>query len=143
MTLFRTDAGKRTGRVDQRNNRYAKFLGQPHQAQRFAITFGMRAAEIAHDVFFRVASLLVRDDHATIRTEASESARHRLIIRVKAIAMQLDPIGETPLDIIEGEWTLRVARDLNTLPCAQVVVNVAPSPLDLFLHRRDLGIKID
>ena len=61
-----TDAGISAGRIDQRNHRQIELLAELHQAQRLAITFRVRAAEIAHHIFLGVAALLIRDHDAAL-----------------------------------------------------------------------------
>ena len=69
-------------------------LGEPHQAQRLAITFGMRAAEIAQNVFLRVAALLRADDHDAVFAEPGKTADHRAVLGKKPVAVQFLKIGE-------------------------------------------------
>src|SRR6267143_1588061 len=66
VTLFRADAWERAGRVDQRDHRHVELFREAHQAERFAISLGMGAAEISFHVFLRVAALLVRDHDAAM-----------------------------------------------------------------------------
>ena len=57
--------------------------------------------------------------------------------------MQLDPIGEAALDIIERERPLRVPRDLYALPGREVVVNLASRGVDLCLNGPDFRIEVE
>ena len=103
----------------------------------------MAAAEIAFHVFFRVASFLMGDDHAPIGPQLGQPARHGFVIRKQTVAVQLDPIGETPRNVIERERTLCMSRDLHALPGRQIIVNLAARGFDFRLHGRDLRIKIE
>ena len=143
MPFFRADPGIRAGGIDQRNHRHRKFFREPHQAERFAITFGMRAAEIAQHVFLGVASFLVGDENAALRPEHGDAARHRFVVRKKPVAAQLDPVGETTLDVIERERPLHMPRDLHPLPRRQVAVNLPPRFADLRLNRLHRRVQID
>src|SRR5436190_24402902 len=108
MTFLRTHAGISARRIDQRNNREAEFFGEPHQTQCLAITLGMRATEVAHHVLLRVPPFLVRDHDATMRTEFRETARHCLVVAKDAVAVELDPIGETTRNVIEREGAMNM-----------------------------------
>src|SRR5207244_7413101 len=77
VPFFRTDSWKRARCVDQRNYRHRKFLGEPHQAESFAIALGMGATEIAHHVFLGVAAFLLSNDDTALRIEHGKSAPHR------------------------------------------------------------------
>src|SRR5205814_3157861 len=116
---------------------------EPHQSQRLAISLRMGAAEIALHVLFCVAAFLVRDDDTAVRSQFRQAARHRLVVAVDAIAMQLDPVRETARDIIERERSLDVPGELDPLPRREVVVNLPAGFADLGLHRLDLGIEIE
>jgi hypothetical protein len=103
----------------------------------------MGAAKIPHHVLFGIASFLVRDHDATLAAECGQTARHRFVIRKAAVAMQFDPICETPVDVIKCERPLRMSRDLDALPGRKIAINPAPCFAKLciqFFYRR---IKID
>ena len=55
------------------------------------------------------------------------------------VAVDLHPIGEEHLNVIEGVRTLRMARDLGFLPGAQMGVNLAAEVLKLAPEPLDLG----
>src|SRR3954447_7908480 len=57
--------------------------------------------------------------------------------------MQLHPIGETTLDVIESERTLYVPCNLHPLPRGQIFVNFPASRVNLGLHRFHFGIDVD
>ena len=143
MAFFRTDAGIRAGRIDQRNHRQIKFFGELHQAQRLAITFRMGAPEIPHHVFPGVAAFLIRDHNATLLAQHRDSARHGLVVAKQTVAVQLVPIRETTLDVIECERPLGVPRDLHSLPGTEISVNFPTRRFDLRFHCLDFGIEIE
>jgi hypothetical protein len=58
-------------------------------------------------------------------SKARHAADDRRIVAVGAIAVQFLKIREQSLDVIEGVWPLRMARDLGHLPCSQVREDVA------------------
>src|SRR2546430_9365616 len=76
----------------------------------------MAAPKIAHHIFLGVASFLVRDHDATLAAEQGQTTRHCFVIRKPAVAMQFNPTGKTPFDIIQRESPLRMSRDFDTLP---------------------------
>jgi hypothetical protein len=103
----------------------------------------MGAAKVPHHVLFGITPFLVGDHDATLAAECGQTARHRFIIRKPAVAMQFDPIRETPVDVIKCERPLRMSRDLDTLPGRKTAIDPAPCFAKLCLqvfHRR---IKID
>ena len=61
--LLRADAGIGAGGIDQGDDRQLEALGQVHQADRLAVAFRLRHAEVVLDAAFRVVALLVPDDH--------------------------------------------------------------------------------
>src|SRR5436309_14100237 len=83
----------------------------------------MGAAKITHHVLFGIASFLVSDHDATLAAECGQTARHRFVIRKPTVAMQFDPIRETPVDVIQSERSLRMSRDLDALPGRKVAIN--------------------
>jgi hypothetical protein len=103
----------------------------------------MGASKIAHHVFFRVAPLLVSDNHTALLAEHGKTARHGLVIGKTAITVQFGPILKTPFDVIEREWPLHMPGDLDTLPGTQVAVNLAAGLAELCLNCTDRRVKID
>jgi hypothetical protein len=82
---------------------------------------------------------LVSDDDATLASEHCHTAWHRAIVGKAAIAVQLDPVRKTALNVIERERPLSVPGDLDPLPSCQIVVNVTarfPKLCLKFVHRR-------
>ena len=76
----------------------------------------MRATEIAHHIFFCVATFLMSDDDTALRAKCGQTTRHGSIVGKTAISMQLNPICKAPLEVVHGEWPLRMPRDLHPLP---------------------------
>ena len=60
--VFGVDTGIRSGSIDKDHYRHAEFFRKLHHAQCLTVPFGMRAAEIAHHVFFGVTPFLVAFD---------------------------------------------------------------------------------
>jgi len=57
--------------------------------------------------------------------------------------MQFNPVCKTSVDVIEGERSLHMPRDLDALPGGQVTLYLAASVSQLFLKRLNRRIKID
>src|SRR5256886_15977186 len=102
----------------------------------------MAAPKIAHHIFLGVASFLVRDHDATLAAEQGQTTRHCFVIRKPAVAMQLNPIGKTPFDIIQSEWPLRMSSDLDTLPGRKIAMNPSSRFATLCLQAFYRRIKI-
>jgi hypothetical protein len=101
------------------------------------------ATKIPHHIFLGVASFLVGDDDAMLPAEHGQPARHCFVIRKPPVAMQFDPIRETPVDVIQSERPLNMSRDLDTLPGCKIAVNPAPCFAKLCLQFFYRWIKID
>src|SRR5205814_8097965 len=72
--LLGVDAGIGARRIDEGENRQRELLAELHQAQRLAIALGLRHAEVAGDLLFGIAPLLMADHHARRAAEAREAA---------------------------------------------------------------------
>jgi len=103
----------------------------------------MGAAKIPHHVLFGITSFLVSDHDATPAAEYGQTAGHRFVIRKAAVAMQFDPIRETPVDVIKCERPLRMSRDLDTLPGRKIAIDPAPCFAKLCLQFSYRRIEID
>src|SRR5438105_13664984 len=95
----------------------------------------MGATEIAHHIFFCVATLLVSDNDAALRAKCGQTARHRSIVGEAAISMQFNPICKAPFDVVHGERALRVLRHLHTPPRSELAGNFSSGVTKLFLSR--------
>src|SRR6185312_13209325 len=87
--LLGADTGIGTLSVDQRDERQPEALRETHQAQRLAISLGLRHPVVATHPLLRVAALLVSDHHDGAAVDAAEAADDRLIVGKHAIAVQL------------------------------------------------------
>src|SRR5215470_17791581 len=91
-----------------------------HRAQSFSITLGIRHAKVAVDLLLGIAGLLVSDDEDLFAVEAGHTADDGRIVGETAVPMNLAPVGEDALHIVEGIWTLWMARHFSALPGVQV-----------------------
>ena len=106
--LFGADAGIRARCVDERQDRQAKAIGELVEPARFAIPFGLRLSKVTCRFLFRRAPFLMPDDDDAASVEARQTADDRRIIGKSPIAVQLLPIGEQMLDIIERVRPIRM-----------------------------------
>ena len=118
-------------RVDERDHRTAELLRLAHESQRLAIPLGMGHAEVAVEVLLHVPALLLADDHDRAPVEAAPTAHDRTVVAEIPVAVELDPVLEHPLDVVEGVRPTRVTRDLNLLDGLQVVVRLFLQLLEL------------
>src|SRR5207249_10999331 len=125
-------------RVDQRDDRSAKLLRQPHQSQRLSVTLRVGHAEVAAEYLLGIAAPLMTDDHHRLAVEPRPAGDDRRIFTKEAIAVQLDEVGEDQLEIIERERSLRLARDLDALPWREIPVDLGAQIGQLLLERLDL-----
>ena len=103
----------------------------------------MHHAEIAKQLLLRVAALLLADDHDRLTVEPRESADHRLVVGIAAVAVEFNEVGRNCLNIVECVRALGVPGELDTLPTGQVGVNLFAQPVQFLLQRSDLGIEFD
>ena len=108
--LFGIDSRIGAGRIDKRKNGPAEFCGQLHHAQRLAIAFRLRLAEIQRHALFGVSALLLADQHHRASVISREAGDHRGIVAIGAVAMQFMKIFEQDAHIIHHVGTLRMAR---------------------------------
>ncbi len=103
----------------------------------------MRAAEIAHHIFFCVATFLMSDDDTALCAKSGQTARHGSIVGKAAISMQLNPVCKAPFDIVHREWPLRMPRNLHALPGSEIAINFTPCFTKFLLNGLNGRIKID
>ncbi len=125
--LFRIDARKGAGRIDQRDDRQSEAVGKIHQPHRLAIALRPRHAEIMLEPRFRIGPLLLADDADGRTAKAREAADDRRILAKEAIARERREIGEKIGDVVAAMRPLRMARDKRLLPRAQIGIKLAQS----------------
>ena len=103
-------------RINQADNRQREFFGVAHHAHGFAVAFGVRHPEIAAHIFFGVVALLVADNHHTVFRHPPNATHQRLVIRLAAVAVQLEKIIAQHFHIIQRVRALRMAGDLHFIP---------------------------
>ena len=140
VSFLGTDAGESPGRVDQRDDGQFELGRHAHDPQRLAVSFGMRAAEVAHNVFLGVAPLLVGHHRDGTAADLGQPAGHGRVVAEQTVAVQLGEVCEAETEVIEGERPRRVAGDLHPLPCGQVLVDLLAQSGDLLLDLFHLGL---
>ena len=137
--LFGIKPGKRADRIDEGKDRQVVLLGEPHEPQRLAISFGPGHAEIPPDIFIDVLAFIMADEHH-LRVSPS--------LAKPPISAWSSPNARSPcssmksvkimLDIIAQDRALRVPGDLHRLPGSQVGVDLPAELVELSLERFDL-----
>ena len=83
------------------------------------------------------------DDHYRTAADLRESADDRLVVGVKAVAVQLVEIGHDVIDVVERIGTQGMARDLADLPGRQVGVDLFGQAQTLLPQRLDFLVDIE
>ncbi len=141
--LFGGDARIGARRIDERDDRQAEFLGQPHFHECLAIALGMGAAEVALLALGEVFPLLMADEHDLDVVEVGQAGDDRLVVAQGAVAVQLEELLEDQVDVVAGLGPLLVARNLDDLPGLEMGVDsrlsAASSRLSLRICSAILG----
>ncbi len=103
----------------------------------------MHHREVALQVLFRVAPLLLADDHDRAAVQPPPAADHRRIVAEGAVAVQLDEVGEDALDHVERVRTLLVARDLHPLHGSERLEGLGPQLLQPGLQLLELSFHVE
>ena len=103
----------------------------------------MRHAEVAAQVLLHVAALLVADHHDRLAIQPSPPAHDRLVVPIAAVPVQLDPVGEAALHVVEGIWPAGMAGYLNPLDGPEIPVGLLPERLQLLAEHVQLLRHVD
>ena len=123
--LFGIDARISAWRIDEDKDRPPEFRGELHRAQCFAIAFRLCLAEITREALFGVASFLIPYDHDRFAVKFGHTGDQRGIVGEIAVAVDFEEIFEQNADVIVGVRALRVTRQKQTLPGAEIGVEIA------------------
>src|SRR5215469_3210142 len=129
--LLRVDARVSTRRIHEGENGSAELSGELHDAKRFAITLGLRLAEIANHTLLGVLPLLRTDDRHGTAAEFSETGDQGFVVAETTVPVELDEIADHQIDPVESIGPLRMPRDLGPLPRTQVRVKLPAKLEDL------------
>ena len=114
-------------------------FSQLHHAERLAETLGPRHAEVAADLFLRVAPLLMPDDRDGDTPEDREPGDDRRIVGVLPVAMELDEVGHERLDVVERIGAPGMPRDERLLPRREARVDLSRDAVQLLAELLDLA----
>ena len=92
-----------------------------------------------HALLDVAALLLADDDHGPV-AEAAEAGHDRGVVGAAAIAVELDPVLDQPLDVIERVGALVVAGELDRRPDL-VVRRLGLHALELALELLELALE--
>ena len=90
------------------------------------------------DAVLEVAPLLVPDQDDGAPSEAADAGHDRRIVGPAAVAVQLDPVLDQALDVVERVRPVLVACELDLLPDL-VPGRLGGDALELFLEPRELA----
>ena len=122
--LLRADARIGARRIDQRDDGQFEPVRHFHQADRLAIAFRPRHAEIMLQPAFRAGAFLVTHDHHGAVLKTPEPADDGGVFRETAVAGQRREIVDQFLDIVGEMGPVGMPGDLGFLPCRQLLVGV-------------------
>ena len=136
--LFGGHTGVGARRVDERDDREAEPLGDLEDSDRLQVALRIGHAELALEALLDVAALLVTDQCDRSAVERAETRDQGSVVRPAAVAVQLDPIGQDPRDVVERVRTVGVPRQLDRAP-DRLVARIQREPLQLALQPRRLA----
>ena len=123
--LLGADARVGARSVDEADDGAAELLRLMHEPERFAVAFRVRHPEVTAQVLLHVPALLLADDHDGAPVQACPPAYDGLVVAEVPVAVELHPVGEDALHVIERERPPRMTRDLDLLDGLQGVVRLA------------------
>src|SRR5688572_29131 len=135
--LLRRDAGVCARRVDERDERKPVSLCELHRPHRLPIPLRVGHAEVPEAALRDVPSLLVPDECDRATPERAEARDDRVVVHAAAIAVQLEPVVEDALDVVERVGALLVSRQLDRAPDL-LVRRVLAQALELSLQALQL-----
>ena len=127
--LLTSDAGICTGSIDKRDDRQPKLFSELHLQKCFAITLGVRTAEVCSNLFGDGLSLVVTDEHALHGANAREARHDCGIITESSVAMQFAEVAANHRHVVVCLGTKWVASDADGLPRGQAGVDLLKQAL--------------
>ena len=127
----------RAGDVDERDHREPVPVGELHRAHRLPVPLRIGHAEVAPRALLDVAALLIADQRDRAAAEAPEADDDRRVVAVLPVAVELEPVVEQALHVVERVRPVRMARELDGTPDLLVArlrddaVELALQPLEL------------
>jgi len=132
--LFSIDPWIGARRVNEGHHGQTEFFCQFHQAQSLAIAFRTRHAEVAVNLVFGIAPLLVPDHHHRLAVETGKATDNRMIVRKSPVAVQLFKVGKNQRQVIKRIRALRMPCHLRNLPGRQLGVDILGQLSAFFLQ---------
>ena len=136
--LLGGDARVGAGRVDERDEREAVAVGELHRPHRLPVALGIGHAEVADGALLQVAALLVAHEGDRPPVERADAGDDRVVVQPAAVAVELEPVVEDPLDVVQRVRALLVPGELDGAPDL-LVRRVRLEPLELPLQALELG----
>jgi len=136
------DAGVRARRVNEGEHGAAEFCGELHDAESFAIAFGLGLAKVANDALLGVSSLLLADDGDGTAAELAHASDEGFVIAEVAIAVKFDEVCDHQVDPVQRMRTLRVPGDLGSLPRTKMRIKLAAKFEDFVLEALEFGVAV-
>src|SRR5262249_5387004 len=118
---------------DERDDGKAEALGDLHDAHRLHVALRIGHAELAVEPLLHVAALLVPDDRDRAPGELAEPCHERAGVGAAAVAVQLDPVLDEALHVVERVRAIRVTGELDRAP-DRLVARVGLEPRQLALE---------
>ena len=87
-----------------------------HHAHRLRVALGIRHPVLPVEALLEVAALLVADQRDRATVEPAEAGDERAVVGAAAVAVQLDPVVEDPVDVVERVRPVLVPRELDGAP---------------------------
>jgi len=91
-------------------------LGELHHPHRLVVALRIRHPELPLHTLLGVAALLLADECDGSPIQLAEPGDHRPVVGPAAVAVQLEPVVEQPLDVVERVGPLVVAGELDGTP---------------------------
>src|SRR5205807_4770045 len=99
----------------------------------------MRRAEIAMDTLLHVVALLRANHENFLAVKSGHAAENRRIISESAVTMNLAPVGEHALNVVQRLRTLRMPGQLSLLPRRGCGFDLLSQGVDALLQPRQLA----
>src|SRR5204862_8326412 len=109
-----------------------------HRVPRLAVALRVRHPEAPARALVDVASLLLTDQDDRAVPELAETGDHRAVVAERPVAVQLEPVVEQPLDVVERVRPVVVAGQLDLAPDL-LVSGLLADPGDLPLEPLELA----
>src|SRR5581483_5926003 len=112
--------------IDESEDRAVKLLGNLHDANRLAVSLGMRSSKVPVDALLHVPAFLSPYHHDFVAVEAGHPADDGGIITKTTVAVDFAEVGKDSLNIVERLRTLRVPGQFGFVPRGRGGVHLLP-----------------